>query len=139
MQVVWPRRFEDEGGNADSLCLKALADVDGDGSTDWTALLVGDAERDQVKELLDTGAAEGVDIYKVGHHGSKNALDEQVAFALSPKISLVSVGAGNRYGHPAAKTLEILESAGSRVLRTDESGDVSCKLEPDRIVVETLR
>ncbi len=139
LQVVWPRRFEDEGGNADSLCPKALADVDGDGSTDWTALLVGDAERDQVKELLDTGAAEGVDIYKVGHHGSKNALDEQVAFALSPKISLVSAGAGNRYGHPAAKTLEILENAGSRVLRTDESGDVSCKLEPDRIVVETLR
>lgn len=139
MQVIWPQRFEDEGGNADSLCLKALADVDGDGSTDWTALLVGDAERDQMKELLDVGAVEGVDIYKVGHHGSKNALDEQVALALSPRISLVSAGAGNRYGHPAAETLEILERAGSRVLRTDESGDVSCKLEPDRIVVETLR
>ena len=31
LQTVWPERFSDEGGNADSLCLVADADIDGDG------------------------------------------------------------------------------------------------------------
>ncbi|MFR1641140.1 MAG: ComEC/Rec2 family competence protein, partial [Eggerthellaceae bacterium] len=80
-----------------------------------------------------------VDVYKVGHHGSKNAIDGQVAAALSPSVALVSVGAGNRYGHPAAETVAALEEAGALVLRTDEAGDVSCKMEADRIAVDTLR
>ena len=45
----------------------------------------------------------------------------------------------NRYGHPAQDTLDRLEAAGARVFRTDEQGDVSCKLTADRIEVDTLR
>lgn len=139
LTVVWPESFSDEGGNADSLCLLAEADVDGDGAGDWTALFVGDAERDQLARLVESGAVGNVDVYKVGHHGSKNAVDGQVAAALSPSIALVSVGAGNRYGHPSAQTVAALEEAGALVLRTDEAGDVSCKMEADRIAVDTLR
>ncbi len=139
LEVVWPHRFSDEGGNADSLCLGVQADVDADGQGDWSALFVGDAERDQLAELVQSSAIGAVDIYKVGHHGSKNALDEQLAAALSPRIALVSVGVHNRYGHPAPATIETLEAAGATILRTDTAGDVSCKMEADRIVVETLR
>lgn len=139
LTVVWPDQFTDEGGNADSLCLVADADVDSDGTVDWRALFTGDAERDQLRDIIDAGDVGKVDIYKVGHHGSKNALDEQEARELSPRLALVSVGERNRYGHPAKQTLEALESSGAKVLRTDKQGDVSCKIEPDRIVVETLR
>ena len=69
---------------------------------------------------------DSVDLYKVGHHGSKNALDDEEAAVLSPRIALVSAGARNRYGHPAQDTLDRLEAAGARVFRTDEQGDVSC-------------
>lgn len=139
LTVVWPDHFTEEGGNADSLCLVADADADGDGAGDWRVLFTGDAERDQLREIIDAGDAEAVDIYKVGHHGSKNALDEQEACELSPRLALISVGERNRYGHPAKQTLDALEGGGAEVLRTDEQGDVSCKIEADRIVVETLR
>ncbi|WP_232330194.1 DNA internalization-related competence protein ComEC/Rec2, partial [Eggerthella lenta] len=139
LQTVWPERFSDEGGNADSLCLVADADIDGDGASEWRALFTGDAERDQLRALIDEGLVDSVDLYKVGHHGSKNALDDEEAAVLSPRIALVSAGARNRYGHPAQDTLDRLEAAGARVFRTDEQGDVSCKLTADRIEVETLR
>lgn len=137
LEVIWPEAFSDEGGNADSLCLLASADVDQDEEVDWTALFVGDAEADQLEELLESGDVGEVDIYKVGHHGSKNALNEEIALALSPQIALVSVGEDNSYGHPADSTIEALEEAGASIFRTDEAGDVTCKLKADRIVVRT--
>lgn len=138
LEVVWPERFCDDGGNADSLCLLAEADANGDGAGDWRALFTGDAERDQLEQIIEAGAG-AVDILKVGHHGSGNALDAGQAEQLSPAIALVSCGAGNRYGHPAAATVVALEAAGACVLRTDESGDVSCRLAPGGIAVDTLR
>ncbi len=139
LRVVWPFAYQDEGGNADSLCLLASYDPENDGTANWTALFCGDAEAKQINELGRKGLAGTVDIYKVGHHGSRAALDDEAAHLLSPRIALVSVGAENRYGHPAAETLERLASVGAKVFRTDEQGDVSCKLEPDEIRVTTLR
>lgn len=139
LTTVWPASFSDEGGNADSVCLLADADVDGDGKRDWRALFTGDAERDQLRALVDAGLVGDVDVYKVGHHGSKNALDDEEAAVLSPRLALVSAGAGNRYGHPAPETLARLEAVGAEIRRTDEEGDVSCKFEADRIEVSALR
>ncbi len=139
LDVVWPRAFSEEGGNADSVCLLARADPDGDGNPDWTALFTGDAEHEQLAEMEDRGLVGRVDVLKVGHHGSKNALTPELAAALSPRIALVSAGAGNRYGHPADKTLQELADAGAQVRRTDEEGDVSCKLTAQGIAVEALR
>ena len=139
LSVAWPERFSDEGGNADSVCLVADADLDDDGAPDWRALFTGDAEHDQLRALIDEGRVGSVDIYKVGHHGSRNALDDEEAAVLAPRIALVSAGAGNRYGHPTQETLDRLSAVGSAIYRTDEQGDVSCKLTGDRIEVATLR
>ena len=139
LRVVWPYKFTCEGGNADSLCLLASYDPEADGIANWTAFFCGDAEAAQIHAIEDAGLATNVDIYKVGHHGSRAALDAACARALSPSIALLSVGANNRYGHPAPETIACLESAGAEVFRTDEQGDVSCKLEPDRLRVTTLR
>ena len=139
LRVVWPERFVDEGGNADSVCLVADADLDDDGVPDWRALFTGDAEHEQLRALIDAGLVGTVDVYKVGHHGSKNALDDEEAAVLAPRIALVSAGANNRYGHPTDETLARLDATGARIYRTDEQGDVSCKLADDRIDVRTLR
>ena len=135
LKVIWPHGFSDEGGNADSLCLLAsLATSEGM----WTTLFCGDAESDQLKEIIDEGELGDIDIYKVGHHGSKAALTEGVVEVIRPEISLVSVGEGNRYGHPAAQTLSLLDNVGSHVFRTDEMGDVSCEFSNDGIRVTAL-
>lgn len=51
----------------------------------------------------------------------------------------MSAGAGNRYGHPADKTLRELADAGAQIWRTDEAGDVSCKSTAQGIAVASLR
>ena len=42
-----------------------------------------------------------------------------------PRLAVISVGAGNTYGHPAPETVASLVALGVPVLRTDLSGDVA--------------
>jgi competence protein ComEC len=65
-----------------------------------------------------------VDIYKVSHHGSKYQ-DEGLMRALSAQVALISVGAKNPYGHPAAESIDSLTRLGTQVLRTDVDGAVA--------------
>ncbi|MDO4502542.1 MAG: DNA internalization-related competence protein ComEC/Rec2 [Coriobacteriia bacterium] len=139
LEVVWPDVFKDEGGNGDSLCLLARADLDHDGAWDRTALLTGDAESEQLEAMLAEGRVGAIDLLKVGHHGSKASLTEQQALALKPSVALVSVGEGNRYGHPAPVILDALEASGTTVLRTDQQGDLACTLLKEGVRVRTQR
>lgn len=135
LQVVWPHAFTDEGGNADSVCLVVSLDADRDGSTDWRAFFCGDAESEQLEELVRTGMVDDIDVLKVGHHGSRVALTEELAKVLSPEVALIGVGAGNRYGHPTDEVLAYLEGAGAEVFRTDRHGDVMLSFTSDSIRV----
>lgn len=139
LKVIWPERFEDEGGNADSLCLDVSVDADGDGSCDARALMTGDAEAKQLHEMLEGAPAGGYDVLKVGHHGSRASLDEEALERIAPRIALVSVGEGNRYGHPADSVMVLLEGEGVAVYRTDERGDVSCRFSQEGVAVDAVR
>lgn len=136
LKAVWPLSYEDDGGNQDSLCLMAELDCDSDGMADWSALFTGDAESEQLEAMRKNGDLHDVDVLKVGHHGSKVSLDEEVAEALSPEVALISVGNPNRYGHPSAEVLSILEESGARVLRTDECGMVRLLFSKEEMRVE---
>ncbi|MEG1830254.1 MAG: DNA internalization-related competence protein ComEC/Rec2 [Raoultibacter sp.] len=138
-RAVWPQAFAEEGGNADSLCLALDADCNADGTVEWRALLCGDAEQPQIAALIEQGEVGDIDIYKVGHHGSKHALGQKEAAVLRPEIALYSVGAHNRYGHPAAETVALLEAGGATTFRSDTQGEVVCRLRVGAIEVETLR
>ena len=137
--VIGPDAFADGGGNADSLVLCMGYDQNGDGNADLTGLFCGDAESEQVNAYIAKGRIGDVDIYKVGHHGSRAAVDEKMLATLKPEVSLVSVGAYNRYGHPVPETIEQLEASGSVVYRTDQQGMVTCFLERDGVRIQTER
>lgn len=137
MSVVSPGAFQDEGGNADSVVCVIEADCDRDGNADWTVLAGGDAEADVLGPLAESGAIGKADILKVPHHGSKAGLDDRLVDLIGPKVSLISVGAGNRYGHPTTETLDMLARGASRVYRTDECGDVVCNLTASSLKVST--
>jgi competence protein ComEC len=85
-------------------------------------LLTGDAEEDEQQTLL--GGPVRVDVLKVAHHGSAFQ-SPQFLDAVHPSVALVSVGAGNAYGHPNPSVLDRLARGGARVLRTDVSGDLA--------------
>ena len=71
---------------------------------------------------------------KVGHHASLDAVSDSTLEVLKPEYTLISVGEGNKFGHPKAETLELLERAGSRVLRTDRGGDLTVKVGTIRLL-----
>jgi competence protein ComEC len=87
-------------------------------------LFMGDASSQIEKEMLAGKANVDVDWLKVGHHGSKNSTSEEFLTATSPKTAVISVGAKNRYKHPAVEVLELLAKTKAVLLRTDELGTV---------------
>ena len=139
LNVVWPDTYHDSGGNADSLCV--LATWTGGSSSPRTvsALFCGDAESEQLNTMVSQRRIAHVDILKVGHHGSKAALDTRAISALNPRIALISVGEGNDYGHPHAQTLSLLENVGTVIYRTDQQGDLTCVIKRNGIHVSTQK
>ncbi|PKQ15937.1 MAG: DNA internalization-related competence protein ComEC/Rec2 [Actinobacteria bacterium HGW-Actinobacteria-7] len=103
----------------------------------FQALLTGDAESEVLEPLAASGAVGDIDVLKVGHHGSADAVSPPSLAVLRPEVALISVGAGNRFGHPVASTVTLLESSGSRVLRTDRAGDLVISVGTRRWRLET--
>jgi competence protein ComEC len=87
-------------------------------------LLSGDVGLAAQADLLAARTDLSAEVLKVPHHGSRYTTPELFA-AVRPRIAVVSVGAGNRYGHPSPMTLRALEEAGALVLRTDTEGDAA--------------
>lgn len=90
----------------------------------FTALLTGDVEPPAQQALLDSHVNLRADVLKVAHHGSDH---QEPAFldAASASVALTSVGVGNTYGHPSARTLRRLAVDGVRSYRTDRDGAVA--------------
>ncbi|MDT0439091.1 MULTISPECIES: ComEC/Rec2 family competence protein [Streptomyces] len=100
-------------------------------------LLLGDLEPRSQQALSSSpeGAMlEGVDVLKVAHHGSAHQ-DPELIRRAAPRLALVSVGAGNSYGHPAPGTLAALRATGARVLRTDRDGPLAITVRGGEVAV----
>jgi competence protein ComEC len=93
----------------------------------FTMLLTADAEAESVP--LDPGP---IDVLKVAHHGSDDAGLGGLLEETQPRLAVISVGAGNPYGHPTPATLATLAAHGVPTLRTDEDGDVVIDVEGGR-------
>ncbi|MDP9242967.1 MAG: MBL fold metallo-hydrolase, partial [Actinomycetota bacterium] len=96
-----------------------------------TALLMGDAGIPTETDLVEAGALTGVDVLKVGHHGSRTATSEAFVAAIRPRVALLSCGRRNRFGHPAPEPLAALRAFCVPVLRTDLRSDCRIGLAPD--------
>jgi competence protein ComEC len=105
---------------------------------DGTVLLLGDAEVEEQSELFAAVGPEGVkaDVLKVAHHGSAYQWPPLLA-AVGARVAVVSVGAGNRYGHPSPALIDALVAAGAVVRRTDLDGTVTVELAPGGTVTVT--
>jgi competence protein ComEC len=92
---------------------------------DVRLLLTGDAEAPEESWLLAHAAQQlHADVLKVGHHGSSTSSSAPFLEAVNPRLALVSVGAGNSYGHPSERVMHDLLARGASVLRTDQLGTI---------------
>jgi len=87
-------------------------------------LLTGDVETEAQEAMIRSGVDVRADVLKVPHHGSAYQHPEFLR-AVGASVAVVSVGAGNDYGHPSPLLLTELARLGPRTLRTDQDGDVA--------------
>jgi competence protein ComEC len=89
---------------------------------EFGALLMGDAEKEVQIRFLSS--VSDVEVLKVAHQGARDGAYEPLLKAVRPELAVISVGAGNSYGHPHQSALDLLRRLGIPVLRTDQSGTV---------------
>src|SRR5439155_5750273 len=97
----------------------------------FRALLTGDSEQYELRYWLEHDSIPQVQVLKVAHHGSWNGTTEAWATKTRPQVAVISVGAHNQYGHPAAQVVALWIGAGARVYRTDRDGTVTIDARPD--------
>ena len=88
------------------------------------------------EEIARSTPQQDFDVIKVAHHGSRYQSSDFASWA-NAELAVISVGAGNEYGHPAPGTIALYELTGSAVFRTDRSGDLAIIVKDSRIWVAT--
>jgi competence protein ComEC len=87
---------------------------------------------------VGTGADLGADVLKIPHHGSAQQ-DPAFFAATHARLAIASAGAHNDYGHPAPRTVQLVESLGMTLLRTDQNGSVAIRPGTNRLAAVTQR
>ncbi len=97
---------------------------------DFALVLTGDSEDDErawwMKNANKTLYSKAT-ILKLAHHGSHNGSDAEWLKAVAPELAVVSCAAGNSYGHPHKKTLDLLADKKIELKRTDMGGTIKIK------------
>lgn len=117
VQILGPLHSA-EDSNDNSIVLKVSF-----GATSF--LFTGDAERAEEQDLLNAGVNLQSTVLKVGHHGSDTSTSYPFLRAVAPQYAVISVGAGNSYGHPTEAVLSRLRDAGVTTFRTDMQGEIT--------------
>ncbi len=103
--------------NDDSLVLRmTLGDI--------TILFTGDLTKEGERSLIEKQRDLSADILHVPHHGSKSSSTKAFLEAVSPRVSVLSVGRDNRFSHPHASVLDRLNDIETEIFRTDLSGAI---------------
>ncbi len=103
-------------------------------------LLEGDAQDEAEADMVGLPGDEiASEILKVGHHGSNTSSSREFVGRVRPEVAIISVGAGNKYGHPASETLQTLEEAGAMIYRTDHNGTIEVIADKERMWVRSER
>ena len=90
----------------------------------FSMLFTADAGFDAERFMMSNGYELKSTVLKVGHHGSKYSTSEEFLDRVSPRLALISAGAGNRFGLPSARTVDLIRSKGIPLCRTDRDGTI---------------
>ncbi len=131
LSAIWPPRelLGETGEDPNLLCVVLVAQW-----RHFSMLLTGDAEAESVP--MDPGP---IDVLKVAHHGSADDGLGPLLERSVPKLAVISVGAGNSYGHPTEATLDELRSHDVPAMRTDREGEIDIDANGSRWTVSSAR
>lgn len=87
-------------------------------------MFTGDAEDKVEHDILESGLDLKADVLKVGHHGSPSSTTALFLNKIKPDYAVISVGEGNKYGHPDEIIIERLNLHDIATFRTDELGTI---------------
>ena len=118
MCIFAPTGSADE--NNAGLCVLAAGEK-------YDILMTGDLSEQAEYRLLSTHDLPHAAVLIAGHHGAASSTSEALLRAIKPEAVLISVGADNRFGHPADETLCRIRNAGAEVFRTDLSGTITIR------------
>jgi beta-lactamase superfamily II metal-dependent hydrolase len=109
--------FEQPPHNENDLCVVLLVSCG-----DFDFIVGGDlgGYNTSSYENIETslGAETGeVEVYRVNHHGSRYSSNPTFMSAISPEVSVISVGS-NSYGHPNQQAIDRIVAVGSYIYQT---------------------
>jgi competence protein ComEC len=103
----------------------------GPDSTSFTMWLAGDAEHEEIDWFDTAGYGQNpgmsVSVLKADHHGSCNGVTPRYLALIQPQWVVVSLGAGNGYGHMHKQAKSIYRRAGVPWYRTDQNGTITIR------------
>lgn len=92
----------------------------------FSMLLTSDAEKASearmVKKYSDQLKST---VLKVGHHGSTTSSTSAFLKAVAPEVAVITVGAGNDYGHPHETVLKRYQDRKIKMYRSDQHGTIT--------------
>ncbi len=108
-------------------------------TNDKKFLFLGDCEKEEEKFLVNNYKDEitDIDVLKVAHHGSATSSSSEFLEVAKPKLSILTVGEKNRFGHPKKEVVERLEEYGLLVLETYETGQIEVTTSSGKIKYKT--
>ena len=89
-------------------------------------LLTGDADIGVENSMLNQYYLEST-FLKAGHHGSDTSTSEAFIRAVKPKVTILSYGKDNSYGHPQKEVVNRIKNIKSQVYATAEVGNIIVK------------
>lgn len=129
--VLWPPDYVREGGNPASVVVRVEFGA-------ASLLLMGDLDSAGERRLLELSPTLSAGLLQVPHHGSAGSSSLRFISRVAPDYAVVSVGAGNAYGHPREEVVRkyayVLGDT-ARFFRTDLQGSVGFEMWPDIGVV----
>ena len=90
----------------------------------FSMIFCADAGFETEQRIIDGHQELKSTVLKVGHHGSRFSTSDDFLERVHPKLALVSAGAGNRFGLPAPRTIDLLRSKRVPLYRTDRDGTI---------------
>ena len=104
-----------------------------------SVLLTADIETEAEQNMLENGAPLKADILKVAHHGGNSSSGEAFIRAVLPVIAVISVGEGNKHGHPHSEPLRCLEKNNVEIYRTDQFGTIICTGDGEKWIIDVMK